>query len=31
MSCTVVFLAFGVQNAKYILFKTSDTSTLILG
>ena len=31
MSCIIVFFVFGVLNAKYLAFRTSDTSTLILG
>ena len=28
---TIVFFVFDVLNAKYLAFRTSDTSTLILG
>ena len=31
MSRTVVFLMFGVLNTKYLLFRTPNASTLILG
>ena len=31
MSCTVVFLVFGVLNTIYSAFRILDTSTLILG
>ena len=31
MSRIIVFFVFGVLNAKYLAFRTSDTSTLILG
>ena len=31
MSCTVMFLVFGVLNTKYLPFRTPNASTLILG